>query len=210
MIQVTQIIVLILYLMVPMVLFGGLQIFLAGRQSRWPGLILPVFSLILSTLMVANLYLSIPKDMLYDAVYGDETIDDVKIRIYANLNEAGEIVQFSDLEVKNRETGEKTWYALDYDENGNLVGGEEAMKLPYKAEISRLGEDGFSGSSVSISQVKRTYIREHLRLFAGPVLISLLMYVPCVVYIVIYRIMRRRTRERFAAKGIEKMMIEDL
>lgn len=41
-------------------------------------------------------------------------------------------------------------------------------------------------------------------------MITLIIYIPCIVFIVIYRVMRRRAREKYAAQGLAKMMIDDL
>ena len=60
-------------------LLGALELFLAGRKSRWPGLVLPVlllFLLVPMTISTASVYFPIP---IMNYSYGDETLDNVKI-----------------------------------------------------------------------------------------------------------------------------------
>lgn len=206
----TQVLILLVYLLIPMVGFGALQVYLSGRKNKKTGWILPALAFVLAAVMTVNLWVTVSKDTYYDGRFGDETIDDVKIYINVNTNEDGSVRTFSDLEVRNRETGEKTYYALEFDEKGKLIGGEEALQLPYKDEIPRLVGEDFTGKSVSMRQLKWDHVKEHPRLIVIPAIITLIIYIPCIVFIVIYRVMRRRVREKYAAQGLEKMMIDDL
>lgn len=206
-----QIMIMMVSLLIPTVLLGGVQIFLAGRKNKWIGLIIPMCSFLAAVVMTASIAsMGAFSISPYETSFGDETLDDVRIYIEANTDDSGAITAFRDLRVKNIGTGKTVYYPLEFDEQGNLVGGKEAMQ--YRRNIERLTkeEKGFFGKSLSKDEMRKLHVKEHFGEYAKVVMVCALYFVPTVIFLVIYFIMRKRAKRKFAARGLEKMMIDDL
>ena len=81
---------------------------------------------------------------VWENSYGDETLDDVKIYFGVIDDGSGSPAAFSDLQVKDRNSGEKKWYPMEFDQQGNLIGGKKhsntrlVLKIYHKQTVSSL------------------------------------------------------------------------
>lgn len=187
------------------ILLGALELFLAGRKSRWTGLVLPVlllFLLVPMTISTASVYFPIP---IMNYSYGDETLDNVKIYYGVIYDKEGKVAAFSDLKVKDKETGEVTWCPMEFDEQGKLIGGEEAMK--YKENVERIAGDVAETKgqkSRSPAQMRWLYVRHNNGGYRDAAVIMALSYLAEILYFCIYGTARKRIRKRERLRQDEK------
>lgn len=199
------------FIVVNIVVFGAIEFFLAGRKNKWIGLIIPLLSLMVlipSTFTFVDVFFPIP---LWEHEFGDETLDDVKIAFGIIYDKKGDIDAISDLQVKDRDTGEKAWYPMEFDKQGRLVGGEDALK--YKKYIERLPEPGdlFTGKSCSPQEMKWRYVKNNINGYRDAVISMAMSMISVAFYFIFYSIMRRRLHRREAAVEREKrQLIETL
>ncbi|SCJ55437.1 Uncharacterised protein [uncultured Eubacterium sp.] len=187
------------------IVFGILEFYLAGRKNKWIGLLIPVLSLVLLVPLSIDFIDEFSEIPVWENSYGDETLDDVKIYFGVINDKSGSPVAFSDLQVKDRSSGEKKWYPMEFDQQGNLIGGKEALK--YKSSIEDLSQtDGFfTGKSCSPKAMKWEYVkgREGGR-YRSQLILAALYIVVIAFYFFIYWIMRKRLCRREAAVAEEK------
>lgn len=207
-----QIVTIAAFFIINVVVFGILEFYLAGRKNKWVGLIIPMLSLVFlipAAIDFADEFSHIP---VWQSSYGDETLDDVKIYFGVIDDESGNHVVFSDLQVKDRASEEKKWYPMEFDEQGNLIGGKEAVK--YKARIEDLSQtDGFfTGKSNSPKVMKWEYIkRGEGGRYRTQLILAGLYIATIALYFITYWRMRKRLSRREAAFAIEKRRrIEEL
>lgn len=196
------------FLIINVLIFGALEIFLAGRKNRWLGLIVPILSvamLVPSTISFVDTYFPIP---VWETYYGDETLDNAKIYFGFVYDKEGNLVAFSDMQEKDRETGEKTWHPMEFNGQGRLVGGDHVMKYE-KSVIEHINDysktDGpFVGKSSSAKEMKWQYIKNNVNGYRDAAILVLLYYLAVVFYFVIYGVMRKRLRRRETVFAEEK------
>jgi len=195
-----------LIMVVGVIIFlGVLEFFLAGRRSKWPGLFLPVLSLALVTsLLISMISAFFPVPVWVDST-GDETLDDVKIYFGVVYDKQGQVAAFSDLKVKDKETGEVSWLPMEFDESGALIGGREAMK--YEEAILRLAEDVpevKGGKSSSPNQMRWQYVKYNNDGYGEAALITILSALSVILYFIIYGWRRSGNRKRIRKEWEEK------
>lgn len=194
------------------ILLGLLEIFLAGRRSKWPGLFLPVLALALlipTMVSMASAYFPIP---IMNYSYGDETLDDVKVYFGVVYDKEGDIAAFSDLKVKSRETEEVSWMPMEFDEKGKLVGGTEVMQ--YREAVQRLAEDvpEVKGKkSSSPNQMGWQYVKHNNNGYRDAALVMLLSFLSVISFFCIYAAMRKRVGKKERMEYEEKLrLLNDL
>lgn len=197
-------IVIAAFLMINVVAFGILEVYLARHKNKWVGLIIPIVSLVLLVPLTANFIDAFSPIPVWENSYGDETQDDVKIYFGVVNDPSGKVAAFSDLQVKDRATGEKTWYAMEFDNRGNLIGGKEALK--YKESIEDLSHtDGyFTGKSSSPKSMKWQYVKNNVDDYGDRAILMFLNVAVTAYYLIIYKVMRKRLHKKEAARAEDK------
>ncbi len=190
------------------ILLGVLEFFLAGRRSKWSGLVLPVLSLALLIpllISMASAFFPVP---VWTYSTGDETLDDVKIYFGAVYDEQDRMAAFSDLKVKDKETGEVSWLTMEFDESGALIGGREAMQ--YEETVQLLAEDipEVKGKkSSSPNQMRWQYVKYNHGGYRDAAVITFLYVLSVILYFAIYRWERKNYRTREKRKREEKALL---
>lgn len=183
--------------LVCMILLGGLEFYLAGRKSKWPGLVLPVLAAVLLlplSISIVGVYFPVP---VSDYSIGDETLEDANVYIGVIYDETDHMAAFSDLKVKSNSTGEVSWLPLEFDEKGELVGGAQAMK--YAEAVERLAEDipeAKGRSSSSPDQMRWQYVKHNKGGYRDAALVTILYSLSVITYFCVYGIMRKRVRKK--------------
>ena len=200
-----EIITILILLVFNVIVFGILEFYLAGRKNKWIGLLIPVLSLSFLVPLSIEFIDEFSEIPVWENSYGDETLDDVKIYFGVIDDGSGSPAAFSDLQVKDRNSGDKKWYPMEFDQQGNLIGGKEALK--YKASIEDLSQtDGFfTGKSLSPKAMKWEYVKggEGGR-YRRQLILATLYIAVIVFYFIIYWSMRKRVCRRETIASIEK------
>lgn len=199
----------ILIMVIGVIIFLGiLEFFLAGRRSKWPGLVLPVLSLaLLIPLLISMASAFFPVPVWTDSI-GDETLDDAKVYFGVVYDEQERIAAFSDLKVKDKKTGKVSWLPMEFDESGALIGGGEAMQ--YEESILLLEEDfpEIKGrKSSSPNQMRWQYVRYNHGGYRDAAVITFLYVLSVILYFIIYVWERKNYRKQEKRKREEKAQL---
>lgn len=193
------------------IFLGVLEFFLAGRGSKWRGLVLPVLSLVLLVPLLISMVSAFFPVPVWTHSIGDETLDDVKIYFGVVYDKQEQVAAFSDLKVKDRETGEVSWLPMEFDTSGALIGGTEAMQ--YEEAVLRLAEDvpEVKGKkSSSPGQMRWQYVKYNNGGYRDAAWMAILSALSVILYFVIYGWRRRSNlnRERREREEKEKRLCQ--
>lgn len=208
-VQMTQFWVFAVFVLVGTILCGALQVCFAGRKSKGWGMIIPALDVAFAAFMIFAVCFMFLQATPWENSIGTNR-GDTQLQInYIIDEEENDIAAFSNLKVKDPQIGEMQYYSLEFDKEGHLIGGKEALKYKKEAEILAEGMN-FSGTSVSDKDLTKIYKEAHTGAFSPAIYLILLSLLPLFIHSVIYVIMRKRLKKANAVKGIEKMRIADL